>query len=298
MRQGADSSSRLAGGRFVPDFDRLSGFASSSSQTRTTLRLTNAIRNSSSRSLWSRSRLVFPDSPLRRFSSTMLIDEREQMPGVPFRLIAAFEKDHCRKPRLGMWDFLRAEVGADEIGERSRSSCVRPFRWLTRCLVEDLERSYYVGDAAGRRGDHSDVDRKWAENAGLTFYTPEVSLPRTSPWELSRLAISCADILLREERDFATAVWVEAFPARFRSDVSRFDDNESGLKRSFMLQGPSTPHRALLLSRAQFLRPRSSSCARSREAASRTCTSPTSSSTDTRGSTRISSRRECGSRRV
>jgi bifunctional polynucleotide phosphatase/kinase len=37
-----------------------------------------------------------------------------------------------------------------------------------------MEVSYYVGDAAGRPGDHSDSDRKWALNVGLPFFTPEV----------------------------------------------------------------------------------------------------------------------------
>lgn len=32
---------------------------------------------------------------------------------------------------------------------------------------------FYVGDAAGRKGDWSDVDKKFAENLGLDFHTPE-----------------------------------------------------------------------------------------------------------------------------
>lgn len=36
-----------------------------------------------------------------------------------------------------------------------------------------MDRSFFVGDAAGRSGDHSDTDRKWAHNAGLPFYVPE-----------------------------------------------------------------------------------------------------------------------------
>jgi hypothetical protein len=39
---------------------------------------------------------------------------------------------------------------------------------------EDMAKSYFVGDAAGRPDDHSGTDRKWAMNAGLKFYTPEV----------------------------------------------------------------------------------------------------------------------------
>jgi bifunctional polynucleotide phosphatase/kinase len=36
-----------------------------------------------------------------------------------------------------------------------------------------MSRSFFVGDAAGRPGDHSDTDRKWAVNAGLPFFVPE-----------------------------------------------------------------------------------------------------------------------------
>lgn len=38
----------------------------------------------------------------------------------------------------------------------------------------DTAESYFVGDAAGRPNDHSGTDRKWAMNAGIKFYTPEV----------------------------------------------------------------------------------------------------------------------------
>ena len=39
-----------------------------------------------------------------------------------------------------------------------------------------MTEAYFVGDAAGRPGDHSGTDRKWAVNAGVKFYTPEVRL--------------------------------------------------------------------------------------------------------------------------
>ena len=56
----------------------------------------------------------------------------------------------------------------------------RPSQTLTFpvCLaaLADLIESCYVGDAAGRSKDHGDGDRKWAANAGLAFYTPEVRM--------------------------------------------------------------------------------------------------------------------------
>ena len=43
---------------------------------------------------------------------------------------------------------------------------------------QDIDASFYVGDAAGRSGDFAGTDRKFASNAGLKFFTPEVDLPR------------------------------------------------------------------------------------------------------------------------
>ena len=71
---------------------------------------------------------------------------------VPLRVFAALADDVYRKPRLGMWNAFLQTNGQ-----------------------VDLEESFYVGDAAGRKKyrDHSDTDLKWALNAGLRFVTPE-----------------------------------------------------------------------------------------------------------------------------
>lgn len=74
---------------------------------------------------------------------------------VPLRVFAALGDDVYRKPRLGIWDeFTSNWNGAVDV---------------------DREVSFYVGDAAGRRGrgDHGDTDLKWALNARVGFYTPE-----------------------------------------------------------------------------------------------------------------------------
>ena len=44
---------------------------------------------------------------------------------------------------------------------------------VQRRVSIDLETSYYVGDAAGRPGDHSDSDAAFARNVGVRFFTPE-----------------------------------------------------------------------------------------------------------------------------
>jgi bifunctional polynucleotide phosphatase/kinase len=43
-------------------------------------------------------------------------------------------------------------------------------------LIEDKKDSYFVGDAAGRADDFASTDRKFALNAGIQFYTPEVNV--------------------------------------------------------------------------------------------------------------------------
>ncbi|CAO3608788.1 unnamed protein product [Cunninghamella echinulata] len=86
-------------------------------------------------------------------------DILDQLP-MPVLLFASLHKDVYRKPMKGMWDELVQEYNDVEI---------------------DLKNSFYVGDAAGRpvgwkpnkKKDHSCVDRKFAANIDIKFYTPE-----------------------------------------------------------------------------------------------------------------------------
>ena len=56
------------------------------------------------------------------------------------------------------------------------------FQWHKAVLIKfnpDKAESFFVGDAAGRqytksKADFASTDRKWAQNIGLTFWTPEV----------------------------------------------------------------------------------------------------------------------------
>jgi bifunctional polynucleotide phosphatase/kinase len=81
---------------------------------------------------------------------------------MPLRVLAGTGKDVYRKPNIGMFDVVQAVYKA-------------------RGYEIDLEKSLFVGDAAGRfphqgrPADHSDTDFKFALNAGLKFTTPEVS---------------------------------------------------------------------------------------------------------------------------
>jgi bifunctional polynucleotide phosphatase/kinase len=90
--------------------------------------------------------------------------------GVPLYVLAATDKDHYRKPGLGMWHHLRSRMA--DYG-----------------TSVDMEASFYVGDGAGRakgwksgaKKDHSCSDRKFAANANITFHTPEEYFDKEAP---------------------------------------------------------------------------------------------------------------------
>lgn len=75
-------------------------------------------------------------------------------------VIYALNKDHYRKPMTGMFEFLVSEIGQ-----------------------QDVETSFYCGDAAGRRGDHSVCDYFFAHNCGLKFLSVNAKDKSVTPYE-------------------------------------------------------------------------------------------------------------------
>lgn len=67
-------------------------------------------------------------------------------------VFASFKDDRYRKPMISSWDFIKEKFKNLNI----------PNSNIT-----------YVGDAAGREGDHSDTDLKFSLNCGFKFSTPE-----------------------------------------------------------------------------------------------------------------------------
>ncbi|KAL9940530.1 hypothetical protein V8E36_000018 [Tilletia maclaganii] len=124
---------------------------------------------------------------------------------IPHMVFVATGEDRFRKPAIGMFDAFWSillnqlhkrepeELAPKEEDEPSTSAKGKAKASTTRrkpkapegaalppvqlteieSLHFDAAQSFYVGDAAGRTGDHSDVDRKWASNVGIQFYTPE-----------------------------------------------------------------------------------------------------------------------------
>ncbi|GAA6011052.1 hypothetical protein JCM11491_005920 [Sporobolomyces phaffii] len=95
---------------------------------------------------------------------------------VPLHAFAALDYNIYRKPGTAMWDvFSRDYNGGVQI---------------------DYEKSFYVGDAAGRAGDHADTDRKFASNCGLPFFTPEEyfkGVPTSNKFTLSGFNVKLHD---------------------------------------------------------------------------------------------------------
>ncbi len=77
----------------------------------------------------------------------VMVEDIWEALGVPIRLYAALKRDNYRKPATGMWDLFSEGRSFDEV--------------------------FYVGDAAGRKGDFSACDRCFAMNLDIPFKTPE-----------------------------------------------------------------------------------------------------------------------------
>jgi bifunctional polynucleotide phosphatase/kinase len=77
---------------------------------------------------------------------------------VPLQVFGCTDYGYCRKPSVGMWWLLTRNNEGIEI---------------------DMKNSFYVGDAAGRKGDFADTDLKFALNLGLKFYADISELTRS-----------------------------------------------------------------------------------------------------------------------
>ena len=70
--------------------------------------------------------------------------------GIPVLVLMATQRDHYRKPRVGMWEYLEQNANGDALIDRTKS--------------------FYVGDASGGPGEHSADDSDFAEAAAVKFF--------------------------------------------------------------------------------------------------------------------------------
>ena len=71
---------------------------------------------------------------------------------LPCYVFIAMGDDNYRKPNTGIWDKITT-------------------------LIPDIKYAFYVGDALGRPQDFSDSDKKFAENIGIPYFSPEDIFP-------------------------------------------------------------------------------------------------------------------------
>ncbi|KAG7577283.1 Polynucleotide 3'-phosphatase [Arabidopsis thaliana x Arabidopsis arenosa] len=113
--------------------------------------------NESNIDRWKNKRQAAVDSKIGRLNSFI---ERVKVPIQVF-IACGFSSsggkggkdDLYRKPKAGMWQLMKKHFNSG--------------------IAIDMDKSFYVGDAAGRKMDHSDADIKFAQASGLKFYTPE-----------------------------------------------------------------------------------------------------------------------------
>ncbi|GMH24914.1 hypothetical protein Nepgr_026757 [Nepenthes gracilis] len=111
--------------------------------------------NESNIERWKNKRQVAVDSKLGRLNNFI------KHVKVPIQVFIACGYDNSsghgedpfRKPKTGMWHIMEKHFNSG--------------------IQIDMDKSFYVGDAAGRENDHSDADIKFAQAIGLKFYLPE-----------------------------------------------------------------------------------------------------------------------------
>lgn len=93
--------------------------------------------------------------PNKKFLSVKEFKEKinniHKLLDINFIFIGCLQDDIYRKPRIGSIDFM---IDKEQIHM-------------------NMTKSFYVGDMAGRAGDKTDTDIKFAKNIGIQFFTPE-----------------------------------------------------------------------------------------------------------------------------
>ncbi|KAK6157322.1 hypothetical protein DH2020_011570 [Rehmannia glutinosa] len=109
--------------------------------------------NESNIERWKNKRQAAVDSKIGRLENFIKLVKVPIQVFIACGLSSGKPEDPFRKPKPGMWKIMEKEFNSG--------------------LSIDMDRSFYVGDAAGRANDHSDADKKFAQAIGIKFYLPE-----------------------------------------------------------------------------------------------------------------------------
>ncbi|CAI9757127.1 unnamed protein product [Fraxinus pennsylvanica] len=109
--------------------------------------------NESNIERWKNKRQAAVDSKIGRLENFIKLVKVPIQVFIACGLSSGQPEDPFRKPKPGMWKIMEKQFNSG--------------------LPIDMDRSFYVGDAAGRPNDHSDADIKFAQAIGLKFYAPE-----------------------------------------------------------------------------------------------------------------------------
>jgi len=101
-----------------------------------------------------------------------------KMLGLPVIALISLSDDQYRKPNVRMYKLLET-------------------------LIPNIKKVYYIGDAAGRKQDFSDSDKKFSQNTNMTFFTPEEIFPSI---ENMRTEKSVKKIIMPESKNMVVFV--------------------------------------------------------------------------------------------
>ena len=105
-----------------------------------------------------------------RIRLTRLAEDLE----TPFQAFCATQINKPGKPVVDPHEYRKGGDGMWKRMVREHNGGIEP----------DLEKCFFVGDAAGRAGDHSDADLQFAKRVGIKFYTPEeIFVEKGEPWK-------------------------------------------------------------------------------------------------------------------
>ena len=118
-------------------------------------------------------------------------------------LIVSLYNDFNRKPCTGMWEFMEFQLNDN--------------------IKVQKDKSFYVGDMAGRKGDHSSGDLLFALNVGTQFQVPEVF------YSDSKLSSNFTSVLIKDvyknDKIFNGAKYIKEFDKNISRSNKKITDD-------------------------------------------------------------------------